>query len=212
MPGEPDAAFGLRLLKRLIEKGPVICKDEAIEYWEFLRPLLTQGFLVEDKDSFRALPECYLLILQYLLKSGFNLEKLLKSVNWRGFERVIAEVFLFHGFRVIEHFRFRIGDIIREIDLLVETPALFISIECKKWVKKNYSLKSACRLQLERSKLLLKYLAERNIQKEVYPLVVTFLDSEEALMNNCIVVPVWKIGEIAKAPEVLKAFGKPVSF
>ncbi|MEM2286826.1 MAG: hypothetical protein QXS51_03460, partial [Thermoproteota archaeon] len=74
------------------------------------------------------------------------------------------------------------------------------------------SLKTACKLQFERSRLLLKYLTEKkNILKEVYPLVVTFLDSEAMFMNNCIVVPVWKIRNIAEAPEILKTMGKPVS-
>jgi len=47
--------------------------------------------------------------------------------------------------------------------------------------------------------------------KNIYPLVVTFLGSEAVFLNNCIVIPVWKIGSVAEAPEVLRKLGKPVS-
>ncbi|MEM3712636.1 MAG: hypothetical protein QXR97_03760 [Thermoproteota archaeon] len=208
---EPGETIELKLLKRLLERGLVISKDEAVEYWECFRPLLTKGVIVEYKNCFKILPECCLLLLQKLVGSGFHLETLFKSVNWRGFERIIAEIFRLHDFKVQEHFRFRIGKVLREIDLLVEAPSLFLSIDCKQWVRRNYSLKTACRLQFERSKLLLKYLIEKNILKEVYSLVLTFLDSEVIFMNNCIVIPVWKIRDLVEAPEILEEIGKPVS-
>lgn len=208
---EHDETIELKLLKRLLEKGLVISKGEAVKYWGCFKHLLTRGVIVEYGNCFKALPECCLLLLQRLIESGFCLETLFKSVNWRGFERVIAEIFRFHNFKVQEHFRFRVGKVLREIDVLVETPLLLMSIDCKQWVKRNYSLKTACRLQFERSKLLLKYLTEKNILKEVYPLVITFLDSEIIFINNCMIIPVWKIRDVAEAPEVLKTIGKPVS-
>ncbi|MEM2286469.1 MAG: hypothetical protein QXS51_01615, partial [Thermoproteota archaeon] len=176
---DPSETVEFKLLKRLLENGLVISRGEAMEYWEFFRNLLTRGVIFEYEGCFKALPECCLLLLQKLVESGFCLETLFKSVNWRGFERIIAEIFRFHGFKVREHFRFHVGKVFREIDVLVETPLLLISADCKQWVKRNYSLKTACKLQFERSRLLLKYLTEKkNILKEVYPLVVTFLDSE----------------------------------
>jgi len=103
-----------------------------------------------------------------------------------------------------------VGNSRREIDLLVETPMLLISIDCKQWVRRNYNLRSACRLQFKRSLLLAKYFAEKGVMKEIYPLVITFLDSETKVLNNCLVIPVWKIGEVAEAPEVLRALCKHI--
>ncbi|MBO3799795.1 MAG: NERD domain-containing protein [Candidatus Brockarchaeota archaeon] len=209
MPEEPNIV-GLNLLRRLLERGFIISRGEAEEYGDYLKLLLVKGVMVEDKECFKAFPECCLLLLQNLVESGVRLETVLKSVNWRRFERVVAEVFRLHGFKVQEHFRFHVGNTRREIDLLVETPLFFISIDCKQWVSRNYNLHSACRLQFERSLLLAKYLAEKGVRKKICPLVVTFLESEIKILNNCSVVPVWKIGEVAEAPEVLRTLGRPV--
>lgn len=210
MPEEPNVAIGLNLLKRLLERGFTIGREEAKEYRDYLKMLLVKGVMVEYKECFKGLPECGLLLLRNLVESGVRLETVFKSVNWRGFERVVAEMFRLHGFKVQEHFRFHVGNTRREIDLLVETPLFFISIDCKQWVRRNYNIRSACRLQFERSLLLSKYFAEKNVRKRIYPLVITFLDSETKIMNNCLVIPVWKIGEVAEAPEVLRTLGKPV--
>lgn len=210
MREELDVAVGLNLLKRLLERGFTISRDEAKEYQEYLKPLLVKGVVVEYKECFKGLPECCLLLLRNLVESGVCLETVLKSVNWRGFERIIAEVFRLHGSKVHEHFRFHIGNTRREIDILVETPLFLISIDCKQWVKRNYNLHSACRLQFKRSLLLAEYLVEKGVRKEIYPLVITFLDSETKVLDNCLVVPVWKMGEVAEAPEVLRELGKPV--
>jgi len=203
-------AIRLKLLKRLLEKGSIISREEAAEYWDYLKPLLIKGALVEDKEGFKGLPEGFLLILQQLVESGVCLETILKEVDWRSFERITAGVFRLQGFKVREHFRFRVGGALREVDLLVETPMFFISIDCKQWIKRNYSLRSACRLQFERSALLFKYLFDKGIKKEVYPLVITFLDSESGILENCLVIPIWKVGEVAAAPEVLKTLVNPV--
>jgi hypothetical protein len=211
VPGESDAATSLKLLTRLLEKGLVMNKDEAEEYKEFLKPLLNRGLVVRDKGSFRMLPECCILLLQHLVESGVGLEKIFKSVNWRGFERVIAEGFRLEGYRVWEHFRFRLGKRLREIDVLVETPMLFVSIDCKQWLRRNYNTRLACRLQVERSRLLSEYLAERGLRKEVYPVVVTFLDSEARVLEGCLVVPVWVIRNMAEFPETLRTLGEPIS-
>ncbi len=211
MLNKPDVNTGLSLLKRFLERGFTITRDEAKEYQDYLKLLLVKGVMVEYKEFFKGLPECCLLLLRNLVESGVCLETVFKSVNWRGFERIIAEVFRLHGFKVQEHFRFCVGNSRREIDLLVEIPMLLISIDCKQWVRRNYNLRSACRLQFKRSLLLAKYFAEKNVEKEIYPLVITFLDSKPEILNGCLVVPVWKIGELAEAPEVLRAIGKPVS-
>ncbi|MEM1557016.1 MAG: hypothetical protein QXT26_02485 [Thermoproteota archaeon] len=208
---EPNVAILSRLLKRLLEKGLTIGREEAIEYQEYLKPLLINGVIIEGKEGFKALPECCLILLQKLVKSGVYLENVLKEVNWRGFERIIAEVFWLQGFKVKEHFRFHVEGVRREIDILVETPMFFISIDCKQWIRRNYNLHSACKLQFKRSLLFSKYLIKKGIGKEVYPLIITFLDSEIRLLNNCLVIPVWKVGEIAKTPEILRTLGNPVT-
>jgi len=103
MLNRPDVTMGLNLLKRLLEGGFTISGSEAKEYQDYLKPLLAKGVMVEDKECFKGLPECCLLLLRNLVESGVCLETVLKSVNWRGFERIIAEVFRFMalGFRNI---------------------------------------------------------------------------------------------------------------
>lgn len=209
---ESRGVFCLRLLKRLLEGGLRVSRDEASEYGECFRLLSEEGGVFESKGGFRVLPEGCLTLLKHTVESGFSLEYVFKSVNWRGFERIIAEVFKAKGFRVLEHFRFRFKSVAREIDVLVETHMMILSIDCKQWIRRNYNIRSACRLQLERSRLLSEYLWEKeNIRKAVYPIVVTFLDSQEKVLNGCLILPVWKVGELSENPEVLANVAKPVS-
>jgi hypothetical protein len=209
---ESRGVLCLRLLKRLLEGGLGISREEASEYGECFRLLLEEGGIIELKKGFMVLPEGCLTLLKHAVESGFSLEDVFKSVNWRGFERIIAEVFKAKGFRVLEHFRVRFKNVAREIDVLVETHTMLLSIDCKQWIRRNYNIRLACRLQLKRSRLLYEYLREKeSIRKAVYPIVVTFLDSQEKVLNGCLILPVWKIGELSENPEVITSMVKPVS-
>jgi len=212
LTGERRGVLCLRLLKRLLEEGLPITREEASEYEECLRLLSEGGGAVELGGRVKVLPEGFLTLLKQAVESGISLESVFKAVNWRGFERIIAEVFRAKGFRVLEHFRFSVKGVAREIDVIVETPRMLLSIDCKQWIRRNYNVSSASRLQLERSRLLSSYLAEKeSVRKAVYPVVVTFLDSEARILNGCLVLPVWKIGELSENPEVAKSVLNPVS-
>ncbi|MGB9718481.1 MAG: nuclease-related domain-containing protein [Thermoproteota archaeon] len=210
--GECGGTLCLRLLKRLLEEGPLVGRREASEYLECLRLLSEGGGAVESGGRVKVLPEGFLMLVKHAVDSGVSFESVLKSVNWRGFERIIAEVFRVKGFRVMEHFRFNLEKTVREVDVLVEAPRMLISIDCKQWVKRNYNIHSACRLQLERSRKLSRHLLERrNTRKPVYPVVVTFLDSEARVLEGCLILPVWKIGVLSENPEIVATMVKPVS-
>ncbi|MEM2929668.1 MAG: hypothetical protein QW797_02265 [Thermoproteota archaeon] len=212
MHRDPGGMLCLRLLKRLLERGLRVSREEASKYDKCFRLLSEEGGVVEFEGWFKVLPEGFLMLLKHVVESGFSLEDVFKSVNWRGFERIVAGVFKTKGFKVLEHFRFRFKNIVREIDVLVETPRMLISIDCKQWVRRNYTIGLACRLQLERSKLLSEYLLEKkSIRKAVYPVVVTFLDYQARVLNGCLILPVWKVGELSENPEVLNDVAKPVS-
>lgn len=212
LPEEEGGTLCLRLLKRLLEKGPLLSRMEASRYAECLKLLSGGGGAVELNRGFKVLPEGFLMLIKHVVESGISLESVFKSVNWRGFERIIVEVFRTKGFRVMEHFRFSLKKTVREIDVLVETPSILISIDCKQWVRRNYSIRSACRLQLERSRLLSQYLVEKkNTRKAVYPVVVTFLGSEARVLDGCLILPVWKIGSFSENPEIVTSVVKPVS-
>ncbi|MGQ9479486.1 MAG: nuclease-related domain-containing protein [Thermoproteota archaeon] len=202
----------IRLLKKILEKGFKISAGEASEYKDCLSILINREGVVEEEDmGFKILPEGFMIILQRLIDSGVSLEHVLRSISWRGFEKAIAEVFRFHGFKVYGDFRFSLENVRREIDILVETPSTVLSIDCKHWIKRNYSIPLVCKHQLERSLLLSKFLMGRGVTKKVYPLVVTLLDSETRVLNGCLVLPVWKIGEIARNIESIRMFIEPVS-
>ncbi|MEM3388453.1 MAG: hypothetical protein QW491_03440 [Thermoproteota archaeon] len=187
-------------------------RKEASGYVECLKLLSGEGGAVELNRGFKVLPEGFLMLIKHVVESGVSLESVFKSVNWRGFERIIAEVFRAKGFRVTEHFRFSLEKTFREIDVLVETPRILVSIDCKQWVRRNYNIRSACRLQLERSRLLSQYLVEKkNAWKAVYPVVVTFLDSETRVLEGCLILPVWKIGSFSENPEIVTSVVRPVS-
>ncbi|MBO3754776.1 MAG: NERD domain-containing protein [Candidatus Brockarchaeota archaeon] len=212
LPEEGGETMFLRLLKRLLEKGPLVSRKEASEYAWCLRLLSREGGAVELSRGVKVLPEGFLMLIKHAVESGVSLENVFKSVNWRGFERIIAEVFRAKGFRVLEHFRFSFKKTVREIDVLVETPRMLVSIDCKQWVRRNYNIRSACKLQFERTRLLSQYLAEkRNIRKAVYPVVITFLGSEAMVLDGCLILPFWKIGSFSENPETVKSVVKPVS-
>lgn len=212
VPKDSADTLCLGLLKRLLEGGFTINKEEALKYGKCFTLLLEMGGAVRYEDGFNVLPEGCLMLLEYAVERRIKLEEFLRSINWRGFERIILEVFRLHGFKASGHFRFRLEKTIREIDVLVEAPTFLISIDCKQWVRRNYNIRRACRLQFERSKLLSEYLKkEGELRKGIYPVVITFLDSKTRALDGCLVLPVWKIGEVAENPEVLRILLKPVS-
>jgi hypothetical protein len=131
LTGERRGVLCLRLLKRLLEEGLLITREEASGYEECLRLLSEGGGAVELGGRVKVLPEGFLMLLKQAVESGISLETVFKAVNWRGFERIIAEVFRAKGFRVLEHFRFSIKGVAREIDVLVETPRM-LNVEVEK--------------------------------------------------------------------------------
>ncbi|MCS7105842.1 MAG: restriction endonuclease [Candidatus Aenigmarchaeota archaeon] len=140
-----------------------------------------------------------------------NLEKELKILDWKNFEKIVQEIFEVNGFRVKKNFRFK-TEKNYEIDLIAVKENFNFSVDCKRLGKGRYKkseILKAVRKQEERTKELKKFL-ERNLiareslkikSKNFYSLIVTLFEEEVVKEGKTLVVPVCKLNSFLNEVE-----------
>jgi Holliday junction resolvase-like predicted endonuclease len=144
-------------------------------------------------------------IKQRILKSE-QIEDIIQDMDWREFEKLIAEILKRHDFNVHNNFRFK-TDRRFEIDILATRNKTSLLIDCKQWGRGRYKktgLKYSVKEQKERTRQLKKFLknnpaaqAELKIKKttKFIPLLVTWFEEEILEHENVFIIPVWKFNE-----------------
>ena len=137
---------------------------------------------------------------------GEGIEKVVGEIDWKEFEKLIAEILKKHDFSVHNNFRFK-TDRRFEIDVLAIRNKISLLIDCKQWGRGRYKktgLKYSVKEQEERAKQLKKFLknnpiaqAKLKIKKttKFIPLLVTWFEEEALEHENIFIVPVWKFNE-----------------
>jgi len=137
---------------------------------------------------------------------GEGIEKVVGEIDWKEFEKLIAEILKKHDFSVHNNFRFK-TDRRFEIDVLAIRNKISLLIDCKQWGRGRYKktgLKYSVKEQEERAKQLKKFLknnpiaqAKLKIKKttKFIPLLVTWFEEEVLEHENIFIVPVWKFNE-----------------
>ena len=137
---------------------------------------------------------------------GKQIENIIQKIDWKEFEKLIAEILKKHDFNVYNNFRFK-TDRRFEIDVLAIRHKTSLLIDCKQWGRGRYKttgLKYSVKEQKERAKQLKKFLknnpvaqAKLKIEKttKFIPLLVTWYEEELLDHDNVFVVPVWKFNE-----------------
>ncbi|MCX8169736.1 MAG: restriction endonuclease [Candidatus Methanomethyliaceae archaeon] len=141
--------------------------------------------------------------LEERMKSGEQLEEILKKEGWRDFEDLTSSILSESGFLTIKNLRFSYNKRRYEIDIIaLENPRIIVA-DCKHW-KAKYSkfsaLKNATLLHYNRCLYFSYKLAELSLidfesWKEIIiiPTLVTLYEEIIKEKNNVFIVPLFKI-------------------
>ena len=122
-----------------------------------------------------------------LVKTGYPLEKVARTLSWREFEGFCANILRASGFQVSENVFLKKPR--RQVDILARSGSLALSVDCKHWKKSigDSGLWTFAREQRERSEAV-----RRQIGKEGVPIVsviLTMLDEQPRILDGVAVVP-----------------------
>jgi glycyl-tRNA synthetase beta subunit len=137
---------------------------------------------------------------------GEQIEDIIQKIDWKEFEKLIAEILKKHDFNVHNNFRFKTSRRF-EIDVLAIRNKTSLLIDCKQWGRGRYKktgLKYSVKEQKESTKQLKKLLkknpiaqTELKIKKttKFIPLIVTWFEEELIDYENVFIIPAWKFNE-----------------
>ena len=109
-------------------------------------------------------------------------------LSWKDFEIFSSEILRFHDYSVYPNFR--IKNPTRQIDIIGVRSKTAIIIDCKHWKYTSLSaLQGIVKKQKERSVLLCDKKQPWGI-KQLYPIIVTFLQAEFQYVDDVPIVPI----------------------
>lgn len=138
------------------------------------------------------------------LYRGKSVEEILEKLDWKEFEKTVAEIFRENGFLVRENFRFK-TDKGYEIDLVATRGNTVICADCKQWCRGRYKksgIKQAALQQEKRVEEFKRFVEKSLIAKKslklkegasFYSLVITLFEEEVTKEGETLVIPVWKL-------------------
>jgi glycyl-tRNA synthetase beta subunit len=140
------------------------------------------------------------------ISEGEQIEKIVKEIDWKEFEKLISEILKKHDFSTQNNFRFKTNRRF-EIDVLAVKEETSLLIDCKQWKRGRYKktgLKYAVKEQKERVKQLKKFLKKNPMAqtklkiiktKNFIPLLVTWFEEELLEHEKVFIVPIHKFNE-----------------
>ncbi len=130
--------------------------------------------------------------LKQKINSGAEIEEVLEEVNWQEFEQTVSGIFEEHQYNVETNVWFTL-DRRFEIDVVAEKFGEIFCIDCKKWSMrkgKTTALKYAVEDQIKRTEAFKK---QSGSEKEIYPILITFLEENITFERNVPIIPVWRL-------------------
>jgi len=140
------------------------------------------------------------------IQLGEEIEKVVEEIDWKEFEKLIAEILKKHDFNVHNNFRFKTNRHF-EIDVLAIRNRTSLLIDCKQWGKGRYKktgLKYSVKEQKERANQLKNFLKNNPIAQtklkikkttKLIPLIVTWFEEDLLEHENVFIIPVWKFNQ-----------------
>jgi len=136
------------------------------------------------------------------LENGVDIEQVCKTAGWRDFEDLVALIVESNEYRTWKHFRFRMEDRIREVDVLAIKGPLMLAIECKRWRKswKTMETRRVAENHLEKTMFLLKALPNLATRLDpvnwrvatLLPVVLTLSETPIMVEKGVPVVPIYR--------------------
>ena len=119
------------------------------------------------------------------IKTGIPIEEASRSVDWKDFEGLVAEILESKNFEVVRNFRMKKPTM--EIDVIGLRLGVAVLIDCKHWKRMSHSmLETIVRKQIERVK---HYVANTKDVVAV-PTIVTLYQEETSFINRVPIVPI----------------------
>ena len=119
------------------------------------------------------------------IKTGIPIEEASRSVDWKDFEGLVAEILESKNFEVIRNFRMRKPTM--EIDVVGIHLGVALLIDCKHWKRMtNSALEKIVLRQIDRVK---HYVASTN-EVVAAPVIVTLNQEEISFINKVPIVPI----------------------
>jgi len=140
------------------------------------------------------------------IQQGEEIEKIIEEIDWKEFEKLIAEILKKHDFNVHNNFRFKTNRHF-EIDVLAIRNRTSLLIDCKQWGKGRYKktgLKYSVKEQKERANQLKNFLKNNPIAQtklkikktiKLIPLIVTWFEEDLLEHENVFIIPIWKFNQ-----------------
>jgi len=139
------------------------------------------------------------------IRQGEDIEEIVEEIDWKEFEKLIAEILKKHDFNIHNNFRFKTNRRF-EIDVFAIRNKNSLIIDCKQWGRRRYKktgLKYSVKEQKERVKQLKKFLKNNPMAQAIkikkttkfIPLIVTWFEEDLFEHEDVFVVPIWKFNQ-----------------
>jgi len=129
--------------------------------------------------------------IKKLVLTGKIVEDILQKVDWKEFEKIVADIFQINGFKVKRNVRIK-NKKRYEIDIIAYKDNISFCVDCKHWSSGRYKksqIKVAAKKQKERSKVIRSLMNGRKI----YPVIVTLFQEDLLKVEDVFIIPVWKL-------------------
>ena len=122
------------------------------------------------------------------ISCGADVFEICKLLSWKDFEILSSEILRFHDYTVYNNYRIR--NPTRQIDIVAVKSSIALVVDCKHWKDTSFSsLREAVKKQIERTIRLgdrIQIISKKNL----YPVIVTFLQSEFRNIHRVPIVPI----------------------
>ena len=122
------------------------------------------------------------------IKAGVPIEEASRSVDWKDFEGLVAEILESKNFEVVRNFRMKKPTM--EIDVVGIRLGTAVLIDCKHWkMMSNSALEKIVLRQIDRVK---HYVASTD-EVVAAPVIVTLYQEETRFVNRVPIVPIMQL-------------------
>ena len=119
------------------------------------------------------------------IKKGMPIEEASRSVDWKDFEGLVAEILESKNFEVVRNFRMKKPTM--EIDVVGIHLGTAVLIDCKHWKRMtNSALEKIVLSQIDR----VKYYVASTDEVVAVPVIVTLYQEETRFVNRVPIVPI----------------------
>jgi hypothetical protein len=181
-------------LKQFQAKSGIVSKATARDVLEYI---VNNGIGVissQDHYFFSKADRMKLAILA--LQSGYDIEKISKSISWKDFEALTSEILNLSSYITETNIHFS-KPCRMEIDVVGVNSKLAIVADCKHWKRNNLSsLSSYARKQVKRTKILFQRIRRKKRRGKgisyAVPILLTLYSTDIQFIDGVPIVPISK--------------------